>query len=178
MCNNKLTKTIFTHVSHFSCNCTFVLKVSRMYAEVVHNSCRPNDGTTHGGKENSGDLVALSFVLPEVWVSVCRIKDRHYAALAYRYAACALLPYYRCANADPIEGRHHHQHHQYHENGRNRDRGVEATDADELLLELIAAAAALGLEVPGADDDDNETTSALVRQKRRRKQIGTTAICP
>lgn len=154
---------------------TFVVKVSRMYAEVVHNSCRPNAGAAHGGKENSGDLATPPSVLPEVWVSVCRIKDRHYAALAYRYAACALLPYYRCANADPSEGWHHHLQ-QHHGNGRHRDRSVEATDADELLLELMAAAAAVGLEVPGDDDDDDETTSAPVRQERRRKQIGTTTL--
>lgn len=129
-----------------------------MYAEVVYNSCFPEN--PRGGKENSGNDLAsggTTTVLPEVWVSVCRIKDRHYAALAYRYAACALLPYYRCFADD----RH---------NRRQRDRYTDdETEADELLTELTTAAASVGLEL----NDDDEKTSAAVRQERHRKQLGT-----
>lgn len=141
-----------------------------MYAEVVYNSCRPNEtAAVHGGKENGSELSSSTppSVLPEVWVAVCRIKDRHYAALAYRYAACALLPYYRCNTygTEISDGRYHHH------GSRHRDRCVDGTDAaaDQLLTELMAAAAAAGLELP----EDDETTSTVVRRRRLRKQIGT-----
>ncbi|VVC26044.1 Hypothetical protein CINCED_3A004712 [Cinara cedri] len=134
--------------------------VSRMYAEVVYSSCIPDDSGPRGGKENGGieqGSGGTVTVLPDVWVSVCRIKDRHYAALAYRYAACALLPYYRCST----DHRHHRRH---------RDRYADdETEADELLTELTTATAAVGLELT----DDDETTSATVRQQRRCKQLGT-----
>lgn len=129
-----------------------------MYAEVVYNSCRPDDCGSRGGKENGGEQAGggTAAVLPDVWVSVCRIKDRHYAALAYRYAACALLPYYRCSTDD----RHHRRH---------RDRYADdETEADELLTELTTAAAAVGLELT----DDDDAASATVRQQRHRKQLG------
>lgn len=138
-----------------------------MYADVVHSSCRTNDGAARGsgGKENEprgtgASSPAASSVLPEVWTSVCRIKDRHYAALAYRYAACAVLPYYR----RPAEGSSGDRHRR----GRHRD--ADETDADELLLELTAA----GLEVADDDDDcgDDDALSAVARQQKRCKQIG------
>jgi len=143
-----------------------------MYADVVHSSCRPNDGAVRGGggKENeqrntgSSSPAATSSVLPEVWTSVCRIKDRHYAALAYRYAACAVLPYYR----RPAEGSSGDRHR------RGRHRGADETDADELLLELTAA----GLEVVDDDDDcgGDDALSAAARQQKRCKQIGNNNI--
>lgn len=150
-----------------------IVKVSRMYAEVVYNSCRPNEGTGQGaggsGKENelpTSGVGTPSSALPEVWVSVCRIKDRHYAALAYRYAACALLPYFRCS-ADVFADRHH----------RGHRRSPDETDADELLSELTAAAAAAGLDVAVDDDDDDKTSSssAVAQQLQRCKQIGTSS---
>lgn len=138
-----------------------------MYAEVVYNSCRPDDGAVKGGKENGGEHAGstATSVLPEAWVSVCRIKDRHYAALAYRYAACALLPYYRCSDDSSTGDRHHR--------GRRGDRRADDQGADDLLVELTAAAAAAGLEVAGDDDDDDEKTPVAVRQRCRRKMIGT-----
>lgn len=137
-----------------------------MYAEVVYNSCRLDDGAAKGGKENGGEHASgtATPVLPEAWVSVCRIKDRHYAAMAYRYAACALLPYFRCSDGSSTGDRHHR--------GRRGDRRVDDQGADDLLVELTAVAAAAGLEVAG-DDDDDQTTPVAVRQRCRRKMIGT-----
>jgi len=140
-----------------------------MYGDVVYNSCsrQSNEKAAHRGKENSGEQgVAATPVsmLPDVWVAVCRIKDRHYAALAYRYAACALLPYRRCgADGQPDK--------QHHMSGARR-RGTVDSDASQLLTELTAAAAAVGLGVADDDDDDDETSSVAVRQRRRRKQLG------
>lgn len=115
------------------------MKVSRLYAEVVYNSCRPDQVGAYGGKENGGELFAPPSILPDVWVAVCRVKDRHYAALAYRYAACALLPYYR----------------------RN---GSADAAAEELSSELSVAVAAAGLELSG--DDGTTSTTAARRRKQ------------
>lgn len=141
-----------------------------MYGDVVYNSCsrQTNEKAVHRGKENGGDQgVAATPVsmLPDVWVAVCRIKDRHYAALAYRYAACALLPYRRCGE----DGQPDKQHHM----GGTGRRGTVDSDASQLLTELTAAAAAVGLGVADDDDDDHgETSSVAERQRRRRKQLG------
>jgi len=140
-----------------------------MYGDVVYNSCtrQSNERATHRGKENGGEQGVTATpvsMLPDVWVAVCRIKDRHYAALAYRYAACALLPYRRCS----ADGQHDKQHHM----GGARRRGTVDSDASQLLTELSAAAAAAGLGVAD-DDDDDETTSVAARQRRRRNQLGT-----
>jgi len=145
-----------------------------MYGDVVYNSsCRPpNDRAAHRGKENGGEQGGTTTdgsMLPDVWVAVCRIKDRHYAALAYRFAACALLPYRRCS----ADGQPDEQHHV----GSARRRSTVDSDASQLLTELTAAAAAAGLEIADDDDDDsNEATSVVVRQRRRRKQLGTDSI--
>lgn len=139
-----------------------------MYGDVVYNSCYrpPNNVAAHRGKENGAEQGGAGgtpvSMLPDVWMAVCRIKDRHYAALAYRYAACALLPYRRCT-ADGHPDDLHHM-------GGARRRGTVDSDASQLLTELTAAAAAAGLGV--ADDDDDETSSVAVRQLRRRKQLG------
>lgn len=159
------------HVHNDFCR-KYVVQLSRMYGDVVYNSCyHPNDGGPPSGKENGcgeqhgGARTTSRSVLPDVWVAVCQIKDRHYAALAYRYAACALLPYYQ-SSADP--GGVDHRHHRHH--GRRRDRYADDTDAGELLTELMAAAAAVGLELV---DDDDTVTSVAARQDRCRKQLGT-----
>jgi hypothetical protein len=143
-----------------------------MYGDVVYNSCYrpPNDKATHRGKENGGEQGGTptpESMLPDVWVAVCRIKDRHYAALAYRFAACALLPYRRCsADGQPQDEQHHV--------GSVRRRSTADSDASQLLTELTAAAAAVGLEIADDDDDDDdEATSVVIRQRRRRKQLGT-----
>uniref|UniRef100_A0A2S2Q0G0 BRO1 domain-containing protein n=2 Tax=Sipha flava TaxID=143950 RepID=A0A2S2Q0G0_9HEMI len=135
--------------------------LSRMYGDVVYNSsCRPSDGAAQGSKENGGEQGgAHSSMLPDVWVSVCRIKDRHYAALAYRYAACALLPYYRCT-VDSSDDRPHH--------GRRRWRNANDSNAGELFQELMTAAAAAGLEMA----EDDEVTSETMRQQQRCKHLG------
>ncbi|KAF0756674.1 Rhophilin-2-A, partial [Aphis craccivora] len=145
--------------------------VSRMYGDVVYNSCcRPtNDRAANRGKENGGEqggTATTGSMLPDVWVAVCRIKDRHYAALAYRFAACALLPYRGCS----ADGQPDEQHHV----GSSRRRSTVDSDASQLLTELTAAAAAAGLGIVDDDDDDdnNEATSVVVRQRRRRKQLG------
>lgn len=134
----------------------------------MYNSCcRPNEKENGGEQPGAGARTAPGrSVLPDVWVSVCQIKDRHYAALAYRYAACALLPYYQ-GTAD-LQAAGEHRHHRHH--GRRRDRYADDTDAGELLAELMAAAAAAGLELV---DDDETVTSAAARQDRCRKQLGT-----
>lgn len=141
-----------------------------MYGDVVYNSsCRPSDGAAQGAKENGaeqGGSAAHSSMLPDVWVSVCRIKDRHYAALAYRYAACALLPYYRCPAADSSDDRLHR--------GRRRGRNANDSNARELLQELMTAAAAAGLEMV----DDEEATSASMRQQQQCKQLGKNTSYP
>lgn len=139
-----------------------------MYGDVVYNSSsRLGDGAAQGSKETGGELGgahnAHSSMLPDVWVSVCRIKDRHYAALAYRYAACALLPYYRCA-FDSSDDRLHH--------GRRRWRNTNDSNANELLQELMTAAAAVGLEMA----DDDEVTSEAIRQQQRCKHLGNKQI--
>ncbi|XP_025196834.1 uncharacterized protein LOC112595750 [Melanaphis sacchari] len=145
--------------------------VSRMYGDVVYNSCcRPsNDKTANRGKENGGEpggTTTPAPMLPDVWVAVCKIKDRHYAALAYRFAACALLPHRRCSAGE-----------QHHADGARRRSTVDS-DAGQLLTELTAAAAAAGLGIVDDDDDDDdddrngEATSVVARQRRRRKQLG------
>lgn len=142
-----------------------------MYAEVVHNSnCRSNESVgIQGGKENGGgEQIGTECILPEVWVSVCQIKDRHYAALAYRYAACALLPYYRRAVADSSDDRNHYRRLRQRDRYVNDDDEADV-DADELLTELTTAAATAGLEVV---DEDQTTSSPTLRQERRRKQLG------
>lgn len=121
-----------------------------MYADVVCNSSRADDGSGAQGVKENGGCDSVSSVLPDAWVSVCRIKDKHYAALAYRYAACALLPYFQCSSTD--DG--------------------NASDADDLLNELMAAAADTLEMVDDDDDDDNDEISSAAVQQRRRKQLG------
>lgn len=134
-----------------------------MYGDVVYNSnYRPSDGAAQGAKENGGDQGGATThlsMLPDVWVSVCRIKDRHYAALAYRYAACALLPYYRCSPGSSDDKQHY---------GRRRGRNANDSSAGELLQELLTAATAAGLEMA----EDDEVTSTAMRQQQQCKQLG------
>lgn len=118
-----------------------------MYADVVYNSSSRADDV-QGINENGG-CDGVSPVLPDAWVSVCQIKDRHYAALAYRYAACALLPYFQCSSADDDD----------------------TSDGDDLLNELMTVADRLEI-IDDDDDDDLDETSSVTVQQRRRKQLG------
>lgn len=134
-----------------------------MYADVVsscYNHDRKSEQETVGTKESGTENIDLtSGILPDVWVSMCRVKDRHYAALAYRWAACVLLPrrrWCRCHCSD------------------NDDKHSPNDDADQFFNELLAISERLGLMDDEEEDEahHNQTTSMIQSCYRRQERFG------